>query len=138
MKLGDFVKRNNRSMMFPTVNTTSDAKNIVRDNEYEITLKRTAGNGSVFGITSIQTGIKYEISAVDMTDYFDRIQEITQKPIERTTESIQKSIPKHICKCTTKCDSLHLLQHGCKYSTLEQKYQEMQQERMGPKMGEKE
>ena len=131
--IGKYVKRNCKMMIYPTINTTGDVKNIARGNEYQILARFSAANGYVYSIQSLQTAIRYDVANVDLKDFFDLIENTTQKELEFKTEA-----PKPEKKCT--CNSLDLFKFGCKCGAItneyELRYKSYQQDLMGPRMGE--
>lgn len=131
-ELGDFVKRNAKVMIYPTINTTNDVKHIARDNEYKIVSRRSAAAGYVYGIKSLQTNMCYDVANCDMSDFFTPIDNPTQEMVEKSTQPTE--VPKPTRPCT--CDSLDLFRFGCECGAIpnshELKYNNMLSDMMGP------
>lgn len=128
-EVGGFVKRNNRNMIYPTINTDQDAKYIANGNEYEIIKKITVAIGNVFTLNSVRTSVKYNVSITDMNDFFENIDKpeyVEPKPV------IKSETPTMPCKC----DSLDLFRYGCKCgsvsNSLDLKYNNMLKTLLGP------
>jgi hypothetical protein len=133
--LGTYVKRNAKIMIYPTINTTNDVKMIAAGNEYEVVGRRTAGTGYVYSIKSVQTGVMYDVANCDMKDFFEIINNPTQKPAEKQKVS---TVPKIEKPCV--CESLDLFRYGCRCGAIENclelKYRNMLNDRLGPEKQE--
>lgn len=132
--LGDYIKRNNKTMYYQTVNTSPDVKSIKSGDEYEIVSRKKAAISEVIKIKSVLAGICYDVSAVDLKDFFEPIDSLTVVAVcEEDTEDFVETKP-----CT--CDSHDLLLYGCRCGAtkgnLDARYEKYLQKLMGPKMGQ--